>query len=294
MSIFVLKSQGIEPMLIGDLGIKYTEGIYREIEEGNIPKKYRIEKLGGSAVMNNKYMRSNTSGITQGKYFEKIEEPLDFEPIQKEKFEMLEDNSIRYDWNKVFKILKETDSDSIYMINFEQVDEDIFNLKAERYLKQDEIEVQEHPYKEYEENFKGMYQFKIEIPFKSLTSIQVKEIAEAYNNYIRVDLSTLKDIVSKYNLEIANEKYHCVFYSKQRTTNFSGRHSKGIDVFNKNINEIMTFAEATEKWGLADSTLRKLVKTDKIKEGIDYRKSGKVWLITKEAMERIYGKLKSE
>jgi hypothetical protein len=57
------------------------------------------------------------------------------------------------------------------------------------------------------------------------------------------------------------------------------------------LKEIITFAEATEKWGLADSTLRKLVNTDKIKEGVDYRKSGKVWLITREAMERVYGKL---
>lgn len=58
------------------------------------------------------------------------------------------------------------------------------------------------------------------------------------------------------------------------------------------INKILTFGEATELWGLADSTLRKLVNTDKIVEGIDYRKSGKrAWLITIDAMERIYGKL---
>ncbi|WP_297994153.1 helix-turn-helix domain-containing protein [uncultured Clostridium sp.] len=51
----------------------------------------------------------------------------------------------------------------------------------------------------------------------------------------------------------------------------------------------MTFAEAAERWGLADSTLRKLVTTDKLEEGIDYRKSGKVWLITEGAMIKIYG-----
>lgn len=53
----------------------------------------------------------------------------------------------------------------------------------------------------------------------------------------------------------------------------------------------MTFSEATEKWGLADSTLRKMTTTDKLKEGIDYRKSGKVWLITNDAMERVYGSI---
>ena len=58
------------------------------------------------------------------------------------------------------------------------------------------------------------------------------------------------------------------------------------------INEVMTFAEATQRWGLADSTLRKLATTNKLLEGLDFRKSGKVWLIAKEAMERIYGEEK--
>lgn len=56
--------------------------------------------------------------------------------------------------------------------------------------------------------------------------------------------------------------------------------------------EVFSFAEATLLWGLKDSTLRKLVKTDRIKEGTDYRKSGGVWIITKEAMLRLYGEQK--
>lgn len=63
----------------------------------------------------------------------------------------------------------------------------------------------------------------------------------------------------------------------------------------KIIEQILTFAEAEEEYGLSKGTLRKyLYQTEKekqrIKEGIDYRKSGKTWLITKEAMERIYNK----
>ena len=61
------------------------------------------------------------------------------------------------------------------------------------------------------------------------------------------------------------------------------------------INKVLTFAEAEQKYGLAAGTLRKyLYQTDKekqrINENIDYRKSGKTWLITKEAMDKIYGK----
>ena len=68
----------------------------------------------------------------------------------------------------------------------------------------------------------------------------------------------------------------------------------GYDVAKLEMQKEMTFAEATERWGLADSTLRKLVTTDKLQEGIDYRKSGKVWLITKKAMKKVYGEPKTE
>lgn len=55
------------------------------------------------------------------------------------------------------------------------------------------------------------------------------------------------------------------------------------------INSTMTFTEASELWNVDSSTLRKLVKTGKLLEGIDYRKSGKIWLITTEAMIKIFG-----
>jgi len=55
------------------------------------------------------------------------------------------------------------------------------------------------------------------------------------------------------------------------------------------LNEIMSFMEAATIWGLNDSTLRKLVNTSKVVEGVDYKKSGNVWLITRDCMVRIYG-----
>ncbi|NFM32664.1 helix-turn-helix domain-containing protein [Clostridium botulinum] len=58
------------------------------------------------------------------------------------------------------------------------------------------------------------------------------------------------------------------------------------------LNEVMTFAEASKKWGLGESTLRSAIHSDRFIENIDYKKSGKVWLITKEAMERVYGESK--
>ena len=61
-----------------------------------------------------------------------------------------------------------------------------------------------------------------------------------------------------------------------------------------NIKTVLTFAEASHRWGLNDSTLRKLVNTNKLQENIDYRKSGKVWLITKSAMIKLYGEPKNK
>ena len=55
---------------------------------------------------------------------------------------------------------------------------------------------------------------------------------------------------------------------------------------------LMSFADASELWGLGDSTLRKAVAYGKIKPGIDARKYGKQWVVAREAMYREYGEPK--
>lgn len=55
------------------------------------------------------------------------------------------------------------------------------------------------------------------------------------------------------------------------------------------LTQVLTFSEAAELWDIDASTLRHRVSSEKLLEGIDYKKSGKVWLITKGAMERLYG-----
>lgn len=55
---------------------------------------------------------------------------------------------------------------------------------------------------------------------------------------------------------------------------------------------LMSFADATELWGLSESALRKAVSYGKIVSGVDARKYGKQWIVTKEAMEREYGEPK--
>lgn len=57
------------------------------------------------------------------------------------------------------------------------------------------------------------------------------------------------------------------------------------------LDSVLTFAEATEKWGLGNSTLRESVRNDRFQEG-EVRKSGNTWLVTYEAMKRLYGEPK--
>lgn len=51
---------------------------------------------------------------------------------------------------------------------------------------------------------------------------------------------------------------------------------------------VMTFKEASEKYDVAVSTLRHRASDERFQEE-DIRKSGKTWLVTKSAMDRIYG-----
>lgn len=57
------------------------------------------------------------------------------------------------------------------------------------------------------------------------------------------------------------------------------------------VNDVLTVSEAARKWGLNESTIRAAIRVKKFILNIDYRKSGGTLLITKKAMEKVYGKL---
>lgn len=52
---------------------------------------------------------------------------------------------------------------------------------------------------------------------------------------------------------------------------------------------LMSFSDASELWGLSESTLRKAVAYGKIVPGVDARKYGKQWVVNRDAMSREYG-----
>ena len=56
---------------------------------------------------------------------------------------------------------------------------------------------------------------------------------------------------------------------------------------------LMAFTDATELWGLNESTLRKAISYGKLVSGVDAFKYGKQWVISTEAMIREYGQPKT-
>ncbi len=57
---------------------------------------------------------------------------------------------------------------------------------------------------------------------------------------------------------------------------------------------LMSFADATQLWGLNESTLRKAIVYGKLINGVDVCKFGKQWIISMNAMLREYGHPKTK
>lgn len=56
------------------------------------------------------------------------------------------------------------------------------------------------------------------------------------------------------------------------------------------LDQVLTSSEACALWNMNESTLRRAFTTaDKRFHTTDYRKSGKVWIVKKTAMVRVYG-----
>lgn len=52
---------------------------------------------------------------------------------------------------------------------------------------------------------------------------------------------------------------------------------------------LLAFSDATELWGLNESTLRKAITYGKLVNGVDVCKFGKQWVVSIDAMKREYG-----
>lgn len=79
-------------------------------------------------------------------------------------------------------------------------------------------------------------------------------------------------------------------YSLDEVKNLIKDYNSFYDKRNNILDIVYTFSEAAEKWQLSDgSVLRNAVRRGKFNTD-EYRQSGQVWLVTREGMERVYGK----
>ena len=67
---------------------------------------------------------------------------------------------------------------------------------------------------------------------------------------------------------------------------------KGVQV-DTPFDGLMSFADATQLWGLNESTLRKAITYGKLVRGVDVCKFGKQWVVSVDAMKREYGEAKT-
>lgn len=57
------------------------------------------------------------------------------------------------------------------------------------------------------------------------------------------------------------------------------------------IDNVLTAQEASALWNITEGAIRKAISSKRLIIGIDYRKAGRITIISKEAMERLYGEL---
>ncbi len=67
-----------------------------------------------------------------------------------------------------------------------------------------------------------------------------------------------------------------------------------LDMRDGPFNELLSFAEAADIWGIDQSTLRKAVADGRLVPGRDCRKFGKQWVVTVDAMARIFCRIPSK
>lgn len=151
-------------------------------------------------------------------------------------------------------------------------------------------------FKFYEHNY-----YMLELIKQAYEFIDKKYIEQKNKTGFRIEMDELNNntefITSGLNAQMFIEKieYRLDFRNHIKYENFN--FDRLIEELKINMglmfDSILTFSEAQNKWGLGVSTLRKSQQDGRFKEG-EIRKSGGTWLVTYEAMKRLYGEAKSE
>ena len=255
--------------------ILFRSAFYKEIEE--IPKKIKnkMNKNGGCGTVfeNGLYFWSNTSGVTAGKMFKKERDGLVLEPINHS--ELLKINKYQ-DLDYIESIIGQNTFNIHYDVNSYY---DCMTIRGCYNIPESDLVcTEETEYAKYENLFRGRHQYSISMNF--IVELENKNKYE--NKFCEIiNIEKYKKILSGFTIKSSFIDYHCyenIYYSP---SSFSV------------IEEIYTVNEAAEKWGMSEGTLRNAIKTDKFIEKVEWRKAGRITLISEKAMKRVYGEPKA-
>ena len=133
------------------------------------------------------------------------------------------------------------------------------------------------------ENYELLVNFVIGVTKK----YKVKPLIKKYDMFKK-----LEDI-SLFNKVYTDKSGYAVMWTEDIDISWNELWNNG-ELVNTPFDNLISFKDATDLWGLNESTLRKNISYGRLKEGTDVMKFGKQWIITKEAMIRLYGKVKTE
>ena len=133
------------------------------------------------------------------------------------------------------------------------------------------------------ENYELLVNFVIGVTKK----YKVKPLIKKYDMFKK-----LEDI-SLFNKVYTDKSGYAVMWTEDIDISCNELWNNG-ELVNTPFDNLISFKDATDLWGLNESTLRKNISYGRLKEGTDVMKFGKQWIITKDAMIRLYGKVKTE
>ena len=133
------------------------------------------------------------------------------------------------------------------------------------------------------ENYELLVNFVIGVTKK----YKVKPLIKKYDMFKK-----LEDI-SLFNKVYTDKSGYAVMWTEDIDISCNELWNNG-ELVNTPFDNLISFKDATDLWGLNESKLRKNISYGRLKEGTDVMKFGKQWIITQEAMIRLDGKVKTE
>ncbi len=136
-------------------------------------------------------------------------------------------------------------------------------------------------------NVSALPEYKLSVQFsEGVTKIyDVKPLFEKIPCFVK-----LKSRVDEFYSVYVDVGGHGIVWDDELDLSCDELWDNGIEVETP-FDGLIAFSDATELWGLNESTLRKAISYGKLINGVDACKFGKQWVVSIEAMKREYGNI---